>query len=87
MQFLVRRIWSLLLLLLSFTCCVAFSRSQCASVSAARGTCAISRPVLTVYNRIKVPVDLQVDKSPVIAKGPFFPRVVNPRYRICGTNV
>jgi hypothetical protein len=41
--------------------------------------------VLTVYNRIKVQVDLQADKSPVVVKGPFFPRVVNPRYRICGT--
>jgi hypothetical protein len=38
-----------------------------------------------VYNRIKLQVDLQVDKSPVIVKGPFFPRVVNPRYRIRGT--
>jgi hypothetical protein len=31
--------------------------------------------------------DLQADKSPVVIKGPFFPRVVNPRYRIRGTNV
>jgi hypothetical protein len=31
--------------------------------------------------------DLQVDKSPVVVKGPFFPRVVNPGYRIRGTNV
>jgi hypothetical protein len=31
--------------------------------------------------------DLQADKSPVVVKGPFFPRVVNPRYRIHGTNV
>jgi hypothetical protein len=31
--------------------------------------------------------DLQADKSPVVVKGPFFPRVVNPRYRIRGTNV
>jgi hypothetical protein len=38
-----------------------------------------------VYNRIKLQVDLQADKSPVIVKGPFFPRVVNPRYRIRGT--
>jgi hypothetical protein len=43
--------------------------------------------LLTVYNRVKVQVDLQADKSPVVVKGPFFPRVVNPRYRICGTNV
>jgi hypothetical protein len=45
------------------------------------------RGLLTVYNRIKLQVDLQADKSPVVVKGPFFPRVVNPRYRICGTNV
>jgi hypothetical protein len=38
--------------------------------------------VLTVYNRIKLQVDLQVDKSPVVVKGPFFPRVVNSRYQI-----
>jgi hypothetical protein len=31
--------------------------------------------------------DLQADKSPVVVKGPFFPRVVNPRYRIRWTNV
>jgi hypothetical protein len=40
-----------------------------------------------VYNRIKLQVDLQADKSPVVVKGPFFPQVVNPRYRIRGTNV
>jgi hypothetical protein len=38
--------------------------------------------VLTVYNRIKLQVDLQADKSPVVVKGPFFPLVVNPRYRM-----
>jgi hypothetical protein len=43
--------------------------------------------LLTVYIRVKVQVDLQADKSPVVVKGPFFPRVVNPRYRIRGTNV
>jgi hypothetical protein len=37
-------------------------------------------PVLTVDYRIKVHMDLQADKSPVVVKGPFFPRVVNPRY-------
>jgi hypothetical protein len=42
---------------------------------------------LTVYNRIKLQVDMQGDKSPVVVKGPFFTLVVNPRYRICGTNV
>jgi hypothetical protein len=41
--------------------------------------------LLIVYNCIKLQVDLQADKSPVVVKGPFFPRVVNPRYRICGT--
>jgi hypothetical protein len=43
-------------------------------------------PMLTVNSCIKVCLDLQVDKSPVTVKGPFFPRVVNPRYRIRGTN-
>jgi hypothetical protein len=43
--------------------------------------------LLTVNICIKVRLDLQVDKSPVVVKGPFFPRVVNPRYQICGTNV
>jgi hypothetical protein len=38
------------------------------------------------YSCIKVRCDLQADKSPVVVKGPFFPRVVNPRYRIRGTN-
>jgi hypothetical protein len=40
--------------------------------------------VLTVDYRIKVHMDLQADKSPVVVKGPFIPRVVNPRYRIRG---
>jgi hypothetical protein len=30
-------------------------------------------PVLTVYIRIKLQVDLQADKSSVVVKGPFFP--------------
>jgi hypothetical protein len=42
-------------------------------------------PLLTVNSCIKVRLDLQADKSPVVVKGPFFPRVVNPRYRIRGT--
>jgi hypothetical protein len=42
------------------------------------------RSLLTVDYRIKVHMDLQADKSPVVVKGPFFPRVVNPRYRIRG---
>jgi hypothetical protein len=41
--------------------------------------------LFTVYNRIKLQVDLQADKSPVVVKGPFFPRVVNLRYQIRGT--
>jgi hypothetical protein len=41
--------------------------------------------LLTVNSCIKVHLDLQADKSPVVVKGPFFPRVVNPRYRIRGT--
>jgi hypothetical protein len=40
------------------------------------------RGLLMVYIHVKVQVDLQADKSPVVVKGPFFPRVVNPRYRI-----
>jgi hypothetical protein len=51
------------------------------------GNGARKRGLLTVYNRIKLQVDMQVDKSPAVVKGPFFPRVVNPRYRIRGTNV
>jgi hypothetical protein len=43
--------------------------------------------MLTVNSCIKVRLDLQEDKSPVVVKGPFFPRVVNPRYQIHGTNV
>jgi hypothetical protein len=42
-------------------------------------------PLLTVDYHIKVHMDLQTDKSPVVVKGPFFPQVVNPRYRIRGT--
>jgi hypothetical protein len=41
--------------------------------------------LLTVNSCIKVRLDLQADKSPVVVKGPFFPRVMNPRYRIRGT--
>jgi hypothetical protein len=39
--------------------------------------------LLTVKSCIKVRLDLQADKSPIVVKGPFFPRVMNPRYRIC----
>jgi hypothetical protein len=42
------------------------------------------RCLLTVDYRIKVHLDLQEDKSLIVVKGPFFPRV-NPRYRIRGT--
>jgi hypothetical protein len=41
--------------------------------------------VLTVYNRIKLQVDLQEDKSPIVVKGPFFLQLMNPRYQIRGT--
>jgi hypothetical protein len=51
------------------------------------GNSARKRGLLTVNSCIKVRLDLQADKSPVVIKGPFFPRVVNPRYRIHGTNV
>jgi hypothetical protein len=51
------------------------------------GNGARKKGLLTVYSRIKLQVDLQADKSPIVAKGPFFPRVVNPRYQIRGTNV
>jgi hypothetical protein len=40
---------------------------------------------LMVNRCIKVRLDLQADKSPVVVKVPFFPRVLNPRYRIRGT--
>jgi hypothetical protein len=49
------------------------------------GNSARKRGLLMVYIRIKVHMDLQADKSPVVVMGPFFPRVVNPRYRIRGT--
>jgi hypothetical protein len=45
------------------------------------------RGLLMVNSCIKVRLGLQADKSPVVVKGPFFPRVVNLRYRIHGTNV
>jgi hypothetical protein len=51
------------------------------------GNGARKRGLLTVNSWIKVRLDLQADKSHVVVKGPFFPRVVNPRYRIRGTNV
>jgi hypothetical protein len=41
--------------------------------------------LLTVDSCIQVRLDLQADKSPIVVKGPYFPRVVNPRYRIRGT--
>jgi hypothetical protein len=46
-----------------------------------------ARSLLTVNSCIEFHLDLQADKSPIVVKGPFFPRVVNPRYRIRGTNV
>jgi hypothetical protein len=51
------------------------------------GNGARKRGLLTVNSCIKVRLDLQVDKSPVVVKGPFFSLVVNPKYRIRGTNV
>jgi hypothetical protein len=47
----------------------------CAARHAGRGRAArIDRGgVLTVYIRIKLHMDLQADKSPVVVKGPFFP--------------
>jgi hypothetical protein len=51
------------------------------------GNGARKRGLLTVYNRIKQQVDLQADKSTIAVKGPFFPRVMKPRYQIRGTNV
>jgi hypothetical protein len=51
------------------------------------GNGARKRGLLTVNSCHKVRLDLQADKSPVVVKGPFFPRVVNPRYRIRGTNM
>jgi hypothetical protein len=49
------------------------------------GNDARKRGLLMVYIRVKVQVDLEADKSPVVVKGPFFPRVVSPRYRLRGT--
>jgi hypothetical protein len=46
------------------------------------GNGARKRGLLPVCIRIKLHMDLQAAKSPVVVKGPFFPRVVNPRYRI-----
>jgi hypothetical protein len=43
--------------------------------------------LLMVNSCIEFRLDSQAYKSPVVVKGPFFPRVVNPRYRIRGTNV
>jgi ribonuclease HI len=43
--------------------------------------------IAKVNSCIKFRLDLQADKSPIVVKRPFFPRVVNPRYRIRGTNV
>jgi hypothetical protein len=44
----------------------------------------VREALLTVNSCIKVRLDLQADKSPVVVKGPLFPRGVNPRYRIRG---
>jgi hypothetical protein len=39
------------------------------------GNDARKRGLLMVYIRIKLQLDLQVDKSPVVVKGPLFPQV------------
>jgi hypothetical protein len=52
-----------------------------ATTSYRRGT----EKVLIVNIRIKVRLDSQAYKSTIVAKVPFFPRVMNPRYRIRGT--
>jgi hypothetical protein len=59
----------------------------CIPMVACYTTQQIRATLLTVDYRIKVHMDLQADKSPVVVKGLFFPRVVNPRYQIRGTNV
>jgi hypothetical protein len=45
----------------------------------------VEAKLFMVDYRIKVHMDSQADKSLVVVKGSFFPRVVNPRYRIRGT--
>jgi hypothetical protein len=45
------------------------------------GSPTLSHRLLTVNSCIEVRLDLQADKSPVVVKGPFFPRVVNLRHR------
>jgi hypothetical protein len=45
-----------------------------------RKTC-IPTSVLTVNSCIEFCLGLQADKSPVVVKGPFFSRVVNPRLK------
>jgi hypothetical protein len=63
--------------------CIFFIRRVTPTVPAL----APAKALLTVNSCIKVRLDLQADKSPIVVKGPFFSRVVNPRYRIRGTNV
>jgi hypothetical protein len=63
----------------------ACSRYSSGAAEPRKFTCPLS--LLTANSCIKVRIDLQADKSPVVVKGPFFPRVVNPRYRNRGTNV
>jgi hypothetical protein len=58
-----------------------------ASVGEAAARAPVPATLLTVNSCIKVCLDLQADKSLVVVKEPFVPRVVNPRYRIRGTNV
>jgi hypothetical protein len=65
----------------------ALVAAQYLCIKASKATKDLGLRLLTVTSCIKVRLDLQVDKSPIVVKGPFFPRVVNPRYRIRGTNV
>jgi hypothetical protein len=62
------------------------SAARTVTANAARSrTAGKPATMLTVYIRVKVQVYLQADKSPIVDKGPLFPRVVNPRYQIRGT--
>jgi hypothetical protein len=48
--------------------------SPCSCSTTARRQIALA-PLLTVYMRIKLHLDMQENKSSVVAKGPFFPQV------------
>jgi hypothetical protein len=66
----------------SWAICAACAASYGGGVTPAGGvtvtlsrTAASPAPLLMVYIRIKLQLDLQADKSSVIVKGPFFPQV------------